>query len=109
MIKRDKSHYEAITDQGTWFTWRVHFESTVATHDCLDILNAAYVPPPGPLTDLFNVKKVFMWAVLTDKIQFDQGKALNRRHIATRDPQALWRDILAYFQDSPISRPRKNV
>jgi hypothetical protein len=45
-IKKDKEHYPEFKEEKNWDSFRRSVETTASTHGTLDVLNAAFFPPP---------------------------------------------------------------
>jgi hypothetical protein len=62
-------------------------------HGLLDVIDPDYVPTTEKEQELLTLKNNFMFAVWAMKLLTPSGKQSVRRHRATGDAQAVWREI----------------
>jgi hypothetical protein len=63
------------------------------SHGLLDVINPNYVPSTEKEQELLTLKNNFMFAVWATKLLTPLGKQSVRKHRATGDAQAVWREI----------------
>ena len=97
-IKKDKDHYLEFNDEKYWDNFRRGVETTADIHGTSNILNGAYVPPPGDpnAVELFASQNRFMYAVWESKIKTDMGMSIVRSHEVDRTAQAVWRVLTTH-------------
>ena len=62
-IKRDKSHYTVLKDEGHWHEWQQTIKSTAHSHACENIFDVNYVPSTTDNTALFCEQQTFLYDV----------------------------------------------
>ena len=99
-IKRDPSLFPVLKDEAQNDHWHRSFVNQVRAQGLSDILNPHYVPNSTEDRDLFDEMQKYMYAVLEDKVQTDQGKLIIRQHEDIYDAQSAYRDLLAHHKRS---------
>ena len=71
------------------------------THECSEVLDPNYTPGSEPEeTELFEAKQTFMFSVFNANLQTDMGKTIVRRHLASTDAQAVWKELSEHMRTS---------
>ena len=71
------------------------------THECSDVLDPTYTPSSEPEEqELFEAKQTFMFSVFNTNLQTDMGKTIVRRHLASTDAQAVWKELSEHMKTS---------
>ncbi|KAG7341092.1 hypothetical protein IV203_023043 [Nitzschia inconspicua] len=94
-IKRDVAQFRNLKDDALWDSWNAHTLATAQAQDVAEVLDPAYVPPPTEV-GLFQQKKLYMYSVLCNCLDTDQGKTVIRTHAATSDAQKAYADMREY-------------
>ena len=108
-IKISKDDYIPLNDTQMWDSTEMSWGSTAAVHGTANVLNPTYVPPDADATLLFSAHNAWMFSVMEQKFQTDYGKFSVRQHIATRDGQAVWRDVRNNARASTTGRVTTEV
>ena len=99
-IKRDKEHYDKLTNEDDWDEWKRKVTSTAHSHGCQDVLDSKYVPHNSDDIQLFDEKNNFMYDVFNSKLLTSQGKYFVREYEDTRDAQSVWKDYCRFMKSS---------
>ncbi|KAG7358364.1 hypothetical protein IV203_014952 [Nitzschia inconspicua] len=94
-IKRDVTQSRSLKDDALWDSWNAHTLATAQAQGVAEVLDPAYVPPPTEV-GLFQQKKLYMYSVLFNCLESDQGKTVVRSHAATSDAQKVYADMQEY-------------
>ena len=73
-IKRDKSHYRELKDEGYWDEWRRATSAIASSHGCDPILDTGYVPKSQDERDVFAEMQKFMYDVFVSTLRTTMGK-----------------------------------
>ena len=69
------------------------------THECSDVLDPNYTPGSEPEEqELLEAKQTFMFSVFNTNLQTDMGKTIVRRHLASTDAQAVWKELSEHMK-----------
>ena len=60
--RRSIDDFPKFTDDKNWLSWKRRTENVAATNGLSNVLDATYVPAPGPASVLFKGQKDFMYA-----------------------------------------------
>jgi hypothetical protein len=79
-VKRDKNQYDLLNRDNDMDRWFRGFIGTATLHQCTEILDPAYIPPPMDIeaVELFKAKNSYMYTVLNHVLQTDTRKSLGR-------------------------------
>jgi hypothetical protein len=91
--KRDKSEYPEYKDKRHWDSFKLKVSAVARSHGLLDVINPNYVPTTEKEQELLTLKNNFMFAVWATKLMTPSGKRSLRKHRATGDAQAVWREL----------------
>jgi hypothetical protein len=91
--KRDKSEYPEYKDERHWDSFELKVSAVARSHGLLDVIDPEYVPTTEKEQELLTLKNNFMFAVWATKLLTPASKRSVRRHRATGDAQAVWREI----------------
>ena len=71
------------------------------THKCNEVLDPNHTPGSEPEEkELFEAKQTFMFSVFNANLLTDMGKTIVRRHLATTDAQAVWKELREHMSTS---------
>ena len=71
------------------------------SHECHEVLDPTFTPGETPEEkELFASKQAFMFSVFNSTLLTDMGKTILRRHLATTDAQAVWKELDEYMKTS---------
>ena len=71
------------------------------THECSEVLDPNYTPGSEPEEqELFEAKQTFMFNVFNTNLQTDMGKTIVRKHLASTDAQAVWKELSEHMKTS---------
>ena len=99
-IKRDKSHYDALTKEEDWDSWQNSFVIQAQAHGLENVLDHQYLPFTADEKDLFREQSKFMFSVFRDKIKTDDGCMIVRAHTATLNAQAIYKELCDFHSQS---------
>jgi hypothetical protein len=91
--KRDKNEYPKYKDKRYWDSFKLKVTDVARSHGLLDVITPNYVPSTEKEQELLTLKNNFMFAVWATKLLTPLGKRSVRKHRATGDAQAVWREI----------------
>ncbi|KAG7340327.1 hypothetical protein IV203_023870 [Nitzschia inconspicua] len=94
-IKRDVAQFRNLKDDALWDSWNAHTLATAQAQDVAEVLDPTYVPPPTEV-GLFQQKRLYMYSVLLNCLDTDQGQTVIRTHAATSDAQKAYADMREY-------------
>ena len=106
-IKREASLYPIFKDQNQWANWNRAVISQPRAHDVQEVFNITYRPTAHKETQLFDLKKSFVYAVFNKVVQTDIGKSYVREHEDDFDAQRCIASCCTLPRDPPSrSSPR---
>ena len=100
-IKREITAYPSLKDERYFDGFKRSLFIVAKTHECSDVLDPNYTPGSEPEEqELFEAKQTFMFSVFNTNLQTDMGKTIVRRHLATTDAQAVWKELSEHMKTS---------
>ena len=100
-IKREITAYLSLKDERYFDGFKRSLFIVAKTHECSDVLDPNYTPGSEPEEqELFEAKQTFMVSVFNANLQTDMGKTIVRRHLATTDAQAVWKELSEHMKTS---------
>ena len=99
-IKREITAYPSLKDERYFDGFKRSLFIVAKTHKCSEVLDPNYTPDSEPEEEeLFEAKQTFMFSVFTN-LQTDMGKTIVRRHLASTDAQAVWKELSEHMRTS---------
>ena len=96
-IKREIAPYPYLKDERYFDGFKRSLFIVAKTHECSEVLDPNYTPGSEPEEEeLSEAKQTFMFSVFNANLQTDMGKTIVRRHLASTDAQAVWKELSAY-------------
>ena len=100
-IKREITAYPSLKDERYFDGFKRNLFIVAKTHECSDVLDPNYTPGSEPEEqELFEAKQTFMFSVFNTNLQTDMGKTIVRRHLASTDAQAVWKELSEHMKTS---------
>ena len=100
-IKREITAYPSLKDERYFDGFKRSLFIVAKTHECIDVLDPNYTPGSEPEEqELFEAKQTFMFSVFNTNLQTDMGKTIVRRHLASTDAQAVWKELSEHMRTS---------
>ena len=100
-IKREITAYPSLKDERYFDGFKRSLFIVAKTHECSDVLDPNYTPGSEPeAQELFEAKQTFMFSVFNTNLQTDMGKTIVRRHLASTDAQAVWKELSEHMKTS---------
>ena len=100
-IKREITAYPSLKDERYFDGFKRSLFIVAKTHECSDVLDPNYTPGSEPEeTELFEAKQTFTFSVFNANLQTDMGKTIVRRHLASTDAQAVWKELSEHMRTS---------
>ena len=100
-IKREITAYPSLKDERYFDGFKRSLFIVAKTHECCDVLDPTYTPGSEPEEqELFEAKQTFMFSVFNTNLQTDMGKTIVRRHLASTDAQAVWKELSEHMKTS---------
>ena len=100
-IKREITAYPSLKDERYFDGFKRSLFIVAKTHECSGVLDPNYTPCSEPeAQELFEAKQTFMFSVFNTNLQTDMGKTLARRHFASTDAQAVWKELRELMRTS---------
>ena len=100
-IKREITAYPSLKDERYFDDFKRSLFIVAKTHECSDVLDPNYTPGSEPEEqELFEAKQTFMFSVFNTNLQTDMGKTIVRRHLASTDAQAVWKELSEHMKTS---------
>ena len=100
-IKREITAYPTLKDERYFDGFKRSLFIVAKTHECSDVLDPTYTPGSEPeQQELFEAKQTFMFSVFNTNLQTDMGKTIVRRHLASTDAQAVWKELSEHMKTS---------
>ena len=100
-IKREITAYPSLKDERYFDGFKRSLFIVAKTHECSDVLDPNYTPGSEPEEqELFEAKQTFMFSVFNTNLQTDMGKTIVRRHLASTDAQAVWKELSEHMKTS---------
>ena len=98
-IKREIAAYPSLKDERYFDGFKRSLFIVAKTHECSDVLDPNYTPGSEPEEqELFEAKQTFIFSVFNTNLQTDMGKTLVRRHLASTDAQAVWKELSEHMR-----------
>ena len=100
-IKREIAAYPSLKDERYFDGFKRSLFIVAKTHKCSEVLDPNYTRGSEPEEkELFETKQTFMFSVFNANLQTDMGKTIVRRHLASTDAQAVWRELSEHMSTS---------
>ena len=100
-IKREITAYPSLKDERYFDGFMRSLFIVAKTHECSDVPDPNYPPGSEPEEqELFEAKQTFMFSVFNTNLQTDMGKTIVRRHLASTDAQAVWKELSEHMKTS---------
>ena len=100
-IKREITAYPSLKDERYFDGFKRSLFIVAKTHECSDVLDPNYTPGSEPEEqELFEAKQTFMFSVFNTNLQTDMAKTIVRRHLASTDAQAVWKELSEHMRTS---------
>ena len=100
-IKREITAYPSLKDERYFDGFKRSLFIVAKTHECSEVLDPNYTPGSEPEEEeLFEAKQTFMFSVFNTNLQTDMGKTIVRRHLASTEAQALWKELSEHMRTS---------
>ena len=107
-IKREITAYPSLKDEKYFAGSKRSLFIVAKTHECSDVLDPNYTPGSEPeAQELFEAKQTFMVSVFNTNLQTGMGKTIVRRHLATTDAQAVWKELSEHMKTSSTGASEK--
>ena len=108
-IKREIAAYPSLKDERYFDGFKRSLFIVAKTHECSDVLDPNYTPGSEPEEqELFEAKQTFMFSVFNANLQTDMGKTIVRRHLASTDAQAVWKELSEHMRTSSKGASEKS-
>ena len=100
-IKGEITAYPSLKDERYFDGFKRSLFIVAKTHECSDVLDPNYTPGSEPEEqELFEAKQTFVFSVFNTNLQTDMGKTIVRRHLASTDAQAVWKELSEHMKTS---------
>ena len=100
-LKREITAYPSLKDERYFDGFKRSLFIVAKTHECSEVLDPNYTPGSEPEEEeLFEAKQTFMFSVFNTNLQTDMGKTIVRRHLASTDAQAVWKELSEHMRTS---------
>ena len=100
-IKREITAYPSLKDERYFDGFKRSLFIVATPHKCSDVLEPNYTPGSEPEEqELFEAKQTFMFSVFNTNLQTDMGKTIVKRHLASTDAQAVWKELSEHMRTS---------
>ena len=100
-IKREITACPSLKDERYFDGFKRSLFIVAKTHECSDVLDPNYTPGSEPEEqELFETKQTFMFSVFNTNLQTDMGKTIVRKHLASTDAQAVWKELSEHMKTS---------
>ena len=99
--KREITAYPSLKDERYFDGFKRSLFIVAKTHECSEVLDFNYTPgSESEEQELFEAKQTFMFSVFNTNLQTDMGKTIVRRHLASTDAQAVWKELSEHMRTS---------
>ena len=100
-IKREVAAYPSLKDERYFDGFKRSLFIVAKTHECSEVHDPNYSLGSEPEEKgLFEAKQTFMFSVFNANLQTDMGKTIVRRHLASTDAQAVWKELGEHMRTS---------
>ena len=100
-IKRQIAAYPSLKDERYFDGFKRSLFIVAKTQECNEVLDPNYTPGSEPEEqELLEDKQTFMLSVFNANPQTDMGKTIVRRHLASNDAQAVWKELSEHMRTS---------
>ena len=100
-IKREITAHPSLKDERYFDGFKRSLFMVAKTHECSEVLDPNYTPGSEPEEkELLEAKQTFMFSVFNTNLQTDMGKTIVRRHVASTDSQAVWKEPSEHMRTS---------
>ena len=100
-IKREITAYPSLKDERYFDGFKRSLFIFAKTYECSEVLDPNYTPGSEPEEEeLFEAKQTFMFSVFNTNLQTDMGKTIVRRHLASTDAHAVWKELSEHMRTS---------
>ena len=101
VVKREISAHPSLKDERYFDGFKRSLFIVAKTHECSEVLDPNYTPGSEPEEqELSEAKQTFMFSVFNANLQTDMGKTIVRRHLASTDAQAVWKELSEHMRTS---------
>ena len=94
-IKREITAYPSLKDERYFDGFKRSLFIVAKTHECSDVLDPNYTPGSEP-----EEQELFSLSVFNTNLQTDMGKTIVRKHLASTDAQAVWKELSEHMKTS---------
>ena len=100
-IKREITAYPSLKDERYIDGFKRSLFIVAKTRECSEVLDPNYTPgSEHEEEELFEAKQTFMFSVFNTNLHTDMGKTIVRRHLASTDAQAVWKELSDHMKTS---------
>ena len=100
-IKREITACHSLKDERYFDGFKRSLFIVAKTHECREVLDPNYTPGSEPEEEeIFEAKQTFMFSVFNTNLQTEMGKTIVRRHLASTDAQAVWKELSEHMRTS---------
>jgi hypothetical protein len=99
-IKREPASFTVLKDNKQWDSVHRTLKAQTCDQDVDDVLNPCYVPNTAEDIALFDEKQKYMYSVLEQILQTDEGKVIVRSHHADHNAQSIYAEFLQVMTQS---------
>jgi hypothetical protein len=99
-IRRDQSLFPTLKNEKFHDSWHRGFENQAHAQLVAEVLDPNYVPSTPQEHEVFEMKQIFINAILESKIMTSKGKEIVRKYEYTRDGQKAYMDLNQHHRSS---------
>ena len=100
-IKRDPSVFPNLKSDAGWDFYSHSLRAHCVTQGCGNVVaNPLYIPISSQDKELFNLQQEYMYSVFLTTLHTDKGKAIVRSHEKLSDAQAVYAELVEYYEES---------
>ena len=100
-IIREIAAYPSLKDERYFDDFKRSLFIVAKTHECSEVLDPSYTPGSEPEEEeLSEAKQTVMFSVFNANLQTDMGKTIVRKHLASTDAQAVWKELSEHMRTS---------
>ena len=114
-IKLGGDSWSPLETAADWRAWKIKHEAHLVLTDMKDIVDDNYTPPSvtngddKEVVSLYEKKRTALFLSLFENIETTEGKIIVRKHSATSDGVAAWKELVAHYENdmSAVTRTQQ--
>ena len=96
-IKPNARDFKPFREANNWLEHKLSFQITLDSQNLSHLIDEGYVPTD---IDVDKAQQKFLYKVMLDNFVHHEAKAIVKKHIDDKDTRQIWKEIMAFYDDS---------